>query len=630
MLRNKCCRKTRLKFYQGQKLIISDDPMPVKGITWITFCANNFFPNQKIDFDKNHNLLIDGEKLLTSHRYKLTQKIYRQLRLDFQPINFSIKQLQNALLEQIIVTQLPNVKINWHLNTQIESIDLQLNEVNLSNHNDIKFQYLINCEGERGETIPKINLALEDIGEADKKFEYGALTDKETYHMAIKVRAKPIKSNDSHALMRKEYARYKNDLTIQKNVTEMVNQYVYIEDQKVKINTLSFLYDPNIYKIKLPISNWIPKFFVAGRIPKMIHTLNNDDKEKVLLHWASHLISYKFGLTSPDIFEIDPGKKNDPSHHRALTFKYFPKFVNNPVIVLPSNIVIALGGDVALSANYWEGISSTLGLNEMIILAECIDKEIHEKSYQEFKNIYFCFVNFISQTVKNLIPPKATAFFQFSNDTISIELSDGEKNKIKIKDCKKTAYFLNRKETSITSILDTSVLYSLSDIKDETGEIDNFLKTIETFNTPQELRIYIKNCIKNLNEKKSTRYLLFSFLDPQEAQVNLMRQLLTNMDHIELREIRAHANYLDGLSNKSIDANQYANRIHEVLDEFLNELDISVIINKLQNLLNDPILTKHNTNDFLHTKTKQLIYHAIQKLNILYKISDAMPNNLLR
>jgi len=616
--------KRDLHFKRGQKLIIQSDQTPVRGTRWDDFCLRVFFKNQSLTFDRKNNLLVDGKiPSRTSHRYQLMQKIYRQSRSKFH-INFSIKQLQHALLEHIENTLLLNVTIHWHLHSIIQSIDLVSKQLLLSNQDQIEFQYLVNCEGDGRETVPKINEALENSYEGGKTFKYETIGDKETYHMAIKIRVKTHTSDSYQHFLRDERNRYNQDSSLQQQVKETVDKKFYIGNEQFKIKDLPFIYDPNMYKEELHI-DWVPKFFVAGIVPKMIHDIQDKTlKRTTLLHVASHVTAYKFQLP-PDIFEIDPGKNKDNSNLRALTFTVLHKFVTNPVITLPNGIVIALVGDASMTPHYYAGFSSTIGLNEALTLATCIQRNEDKNTYQPFKNVYVNYVRFISYCIKQwsyFYTPHHVA-----ND-MKIAIHSEEKKPRPI-EVIQTIDSVNEEEqdaaTAYLPVLDLTIISELETLRNINAKpnLNYFLQNLKDSIVSSDLRIYVTNYIKENTERvRKDRLRLFSFNNTTQGK--LISQLLRNIDRHELRELRDHAYYLENLPGiLNANAHQKAKKLHGILDNLLDEPDLSVITSTLAQHLTNPDLTQHRR--FIHppcTTTIRLLHSAINELNTFY----AIPN----
>jgi len=297
-----------------------------------------------------------------------------------------------------------NVVINWHLNSHVSEINLNKSNLKIKcaeKYQSIPFHVLANCEGEKRETVAVINKAIQVSNTHLNKFEFAQIESSNTFHMAIKIKIKEPTNETSNEFIANARQRYATSPSIQKEVDEFVNQIVTIGNQPIKICDLPFLFDPNIYKEYFYTDNWVPKYFVAGAIPKEIHEITSGiEKQKVLLAWASNLLAHNFKMP-PDIFVIDAKQSIQNPQLRALTFISDIKYVLDPVIVLPNGNVIALLGDACMSPYYWEGISSTIGLNEAIVCTECIfSKQKTTENYQELRQVYNTYKNFIASCVE--------------------------------------------------------------------------------------------------------------------------------------------------------------------------------------------------------------------------------------
>lgn len=353
--------------------------------------SKTVYPDKNLSLDANGNLLIDGNLPDKKDKmYKFAQKLLRYPKKSVlfpYPINFSVKQLQEALLEYINKKVSSNINFTWHLNTVVDFIDLNNCKLILSDDQLINFNILVNCEGDRRETLSKINDAL-TLNHHNKKFELQQISDEPTYHMAIKMRVKISESEDVTQLLEKERLSYSTNTAIQRKVKDFLSTNVMIEDDKMQIKELPFIFDPNTHKEKLPIKDWVPKFFVAGAIPKDIHEIQNyNSKRQVITKWAAFLLADRFKM-SPDIFELDEKDTKNLNKTVALTFIENLMMVLDPIIKLPNNGIIITIGDAALSPIYWRGISSTLGLAQAISASKCTMNYMEKNSFDDLRNVY--------------------------------------------------------------------------------------------------------------------------------------------------------------------------------------------------------------------------------------------------
>lgn len=379
--------KRNLQFTRVQKIILNPGALDEdqnqnnlwgrfykENTFWHDFCRQLFFPNAELRLDEKGNLLVN-EKIPTPQTkcYQLIQKFIRYESVlkdhsETYPLNCSIRQLQDALLENInvMLVSTPNVKLRWHLETQINHIDFNKNTLTLSNKENITFDYLLNCEGEKRETVNIINTEFKKINQEELAFQFSKIGH-DTHHMAIKVRVKKTNAGDHRALLM-QYLSSSN-----KSATGvLLDKLVVINNQKYTFFETPEIYDPNIYKSHLPGDvPFVPKFFVANQIPQVIHEMpDNEHKRHVLLQLASAKIRFQFGLPE-NMLEIDTGKQANYSQP-ASTFVSSIKIANTAMIELPNGSIVGLLGDAAMSAHYPIGISSTMGLNEALVMVECI------------------------------------------------------------------------------------------------------------------------------------------------------------------------------------------------------------------------------------------------------------------
>lgn len=426
--------KRDLDFTRGQKVIVLSDPTSNTGIRWDDFCVEHFFPKEKLTLDHNANLLVNGKIPEEQDlRYKFVQKILRQPLGSTYPRNFSIKQLQSALLENINKSKVKDVEIKWHQNTVVDSIDLNTNQIQLSNNDPpINFDILVDCEGESRETLKKINQSLAKTKDnKSPTFEFGRIGSEPTYHMAIKMKIIDPGLRGYQELLETERERYQKDPNIEARVMLELSEKVEVENEELEIIDLPFLFDPNMYKENLAIPNWVPKFFVVGAIPKEIHEIADpEQKRQVLEHWASYLLAEKFKI-SPDNFTFDDTNNPELDKKRALTFIEFPTFVINPVISLSNGGVIAVLGDAALSANYWRGISSTIGLNEAITMAKAIGSQQYTRVSEVYNKYLALIMKEVGRPVSFLIDIGATGGMSTVNTTREkMEQEEAESKKL--------------------------------------------------------------------------------------------------------------------------------------------------------------------------------------------------------
>lgn len=400
--------KRTLRFTRGQKIILIDDESINQGINWIDFCEKNFFPTKLLKLTQKGELLVDDviPDIKTS-RYLLVQKLLRQKAQSTHPVNISIKQLQEALLEQINDSIPKNFNITWYLKSCATRIDVNNSILTVTSEEDSKeifFHVLMNCEGEKRQTVDLINKKALRAKTFVSAFQYEELEHTDSYHMAVKIKIKEPESGTYNAFIQEQINQYKSDTQKQEQVNRFVQSKVIINEHELAVADLPFLYDPNDYKQKFFIEHWVPKYFVAGLIPRAIHDIEDPSKKRqVLLKWASYLLAYNYKM-DPDIFILDTTEYTERIlQQRANTFTSKIKAVYDPVMVLPNNSVIVLLGDACMSPYYWEGISSTIGLNEALSFLDCIFEKNKQKNdpYHELRRTYTNYKAFIVECLSS-------------------------------------------------------------------------------------------------------------------------------------------------------------------------------------------------------------------------------------
>lgn len=178
------------------------------------------------------------------------RKLLRQQEASQNPVNVSIKQLQTALLEQIQDDLPKNVRINWNLASSVTQIDIETSTLTVSDEKGFKelfFHVLINCEGEKRETVSIINNAAIKT-KKPIPFQYTELEPTETCHMAIKIKIREPLSGTYNTLIKELEHQYMLNRCKQKEVAQFVNSTVSINGHELAIKELPFLFDPNSYK----------------------------------------------------------------------------------------------------------------------------------------------------------------------------------------------------------------------------------------------------------------------------------------------------------------------------------------------------------------------------------------------
>ncbi|MBX3710122.1 MAG: hypothetical protein KIT56_09040 [Gammaproteobacteria bacterium] len=128
------------------------------------------------------------------------------------------------------------------------------------------------------------------------------------------------------------------------------------------------------------------------------------DAEKIaVLHkWASYKLSNEFRLPI-NLLAINMGKHNQyPLKMRINTFSSSIKFVSDPILVSHTGSTVVLLGDASMSPYYWEGISSTIGLNGAINYVKCLLQEEKMSAHERFRKIYYEYVDYITDCLNQL------------------------------------------------------------------------------------------------------------------------------------------------------------------------------------------------------------------------------------
>lgn len=373
--------KRDLNFSRAQKIIMIKDRYICDGssISLDVFCERRFFPDKSLKLNSDGDLLVNGKIPDQTFRYRIMQKIIRQrLSNSGFPINLSIKQFQKALLEQVNDNLPKNVILTWHLNSTVTHINLENAILSVSSKEgddqEFFFDVLLNCEGEKRETVELINEAA-TTARLSTPFEYKAIESEETFHTAIKLKFNKPVAKEYEQWLSEAKEKYAKSVTSD-CVETALHQSVYIDGQLTQIHKLPYIFDPNIYKASYLKTPWTPKLFFAGPIPKTMHEMKDPKvKRQILLEWASYILANDFKI-APENFVIDTkDNSEDGLRQRVSTFTSKIKAVVNPCMILPNRSVVALLGDAAMSPYYFLGRSSLFGLNESRSFIDCFFNE---------------------------------------------------------------------------------------------------------------------------------------------------------------------------------------------------------------------------------------------------------------
>ncbi|MBA3660361.1 MAG: hypothetical protein H0W64_01405 [Gammaproteobacteria bacterium] len=396
--------KRSLNFNRRQKLInlnkrefqnFHDFPTSASNY-WDGYCKQLFDPNDQYSLNHEKQLVhkvygIMPEAIL-SKREKFLRKLFRQDYSYLHPFtnkktfkNFSIKELQFALLEHIneLQNSVPNVEINWHVESQIRNIDFETKELTVVAGDRtylLKFDAIFNCEGTKAETTDIINTSLPP--NVKEKFAFEKIDFPLLYHCAVRLKLKPNVIPQEPKSLIKFFSQQKNK---NHHLAKKFKKIGFVSPTPPNL----FIIDDNAYKYEFEKEKLSLRIFVASEIPKKIYDIPDlAERKKIIIQWAKLIASIRYGI-SDEFFEFDDRGETDHYQINALTFANELKAVNRPEITLPNGVVIFLVGDANLSNFYPMGCSALFGLNEAIEAVELICKENQSKdSYVRLFNFY--------------------------------------------------------------------------------------------------------------------------------------------------------------------------------------------------------------------------------------------------
>lgn len=410
--------KRDFDFRRRQKLIITPSNAiqslykikVIDSLRWDVYCQQLFDSKKLLSTNSEGSLVSEGAVINDlNHQRKFLRKVMRQkeyiTELFFQLKNFSIKSLQNALLEFISEHKVKNVKIDLQKQVVIDGVNLVEGDITVGKLVDgktistpVPFDYLIDCEGEQRELVGLINNEIKDDAE---KFHYTSM-GKESYHFAVRLTVKEVADGDYSAFLNKQREllseqRSSSYMPIFDDDLNEVMEKLGWEESKDPLKII----DHNFYKESMNVKNWRPRLFIAGEIPQSIHDIKDPkEKREAILKW-SRIIAARLMLIPEDCFQIDTTGEDEKHQLNAGTFVSKIKKVNNPVKQLPNGKYVVLVGDCAMSPYYPLGFSSTIALNEAVTVAKDIVQNTVEET-QRFKNFtdkYFHYESVLTKIV---------------------------------------------------------------------------------------------------------------------------------------------------------------------------------------------------------------------------------------
>lgn len=358
-------------FQRRQRLVDIKPGVLLAEESWESFLAKITKIRNRIT--ENGDLLDDTSAPIVNlnARQKFLRKLFRQsiVALCRQIIvkNFSIKSLQKALFEQIESTKLENVSVNLKFETMVDSINLTNKKLTIRSSKEIDqpsldFDTLIICEGCKRNFTKQINEAVLKENINIPIFDFESFP----YQLPM---------NNAACL-----------LTVNSFDRTKTRSYFYLstDDYRAKLAALgwkspngnealpTYIVDNNMYKDKLSIKEWKRVVFVASEIPEEISEINdlNLRKQKVMA-WIKAIASYQLQLPE-ECFDVSKCKDGGDEFDSLTMFETNTQYVKQPVMILPNNAEVLLLGDCSMSSLYQAGYSSCIGLNEAIIVADCI------------------------------------------------------------------------------------------------------------------------------------------------------------------------------------------------------------------------------------------------------------------
>ncbi|WP_419420768.1 FAD-dependent oxidoreductase [Legionella sp. D16C41] len=410
--------KRDLDFKRRQKLIITPDKQKTlltqltteaERYRWDDYCQHLFDPEHKLSVDKQGNLLEDNKIIEDlNQQKKFLRKLLRQQEY-ISPFfktfkNFSIKELQKALKEYLDNCDTSKTNINWHERAKIIKCDLDKKILHTVNANgqeqQLEFDHLIICEGERREVVQQINEELKKTTEP-KLFTYKPM-GKKTYHAAARLIVKNKENKDYRTLL--------DEIRIPMEDRESIAD----EAEKLGWDPLAsdpmYIADTNLYKDSLnDDKSWQPRLFIAAEIPEYIHLIVDENKKReAILNWLSIFASNLTGIPR-DHFDIDTKGEDAVSRLNAVTFCSDMKYVDNPVYIHPNGASVITIGDCAMSSHYRLGFSSAMAMNQGRSAAKCIVANQHlaeqKERFKPLETLYNTYVNLLYKMVDSGVKP---------------------------------------------------------------------------------------------------------------------------------------------------------------------------------------------------------------------------------
>lgn len=405
--------KRNKKFQRRQRLIDVQPGALMCEESWEDFLTNISRFRNKMTEDGE---LLDDQNLSNkatnlNARQTFLRKLLRQsivlLCRQTAVKNFSIKSLQEALLEQIESEQLENVTIKINFETIITELNLTKKTLSTYtlNGEDAKHEFdtLIICEGSKRIVVDQVKNAIAKEHLNVMPFEFESFS----YQLPKYNAACLLTMNHSDLTKKRPGFSFTADGLRAKLVSlgwKSPNENVFLPMGIV---------DTNIYKEKLGMHEWKPAIFIVSEIPDCIASISDSSlRNEKILEWIKALASYHFQLPE-ECFQVSKSKDSNDDLAALSFFESDTQYVKHPVLTLPNDAQVVLLGDCSMSSVYRAGFSSSIGLNESIVAANCLiaKNEDPVSRFEPLNRVYQAFQQRVGRYLESS-PYSHARFFQ--------------------------------------------------------------------------------------------------------------------------------------------------------------------------------------------------------------------------
>lgn len=373
--------KRSLKFNRRQKIILTKkESLSLINknhcTNWDDYCNKNLQGSSSTSANKKGRVLskINRQRDFYQHPF------FRHYVLK----NTSIKELQFALLEQIHEYEktIDNVKLNWHLNSQITEIDITNKQLTITDHLQqsklVKFDTLLNCEGTKQETTILINQSMQclDI----QPFVFSKFNFPIKYHCAVRLKLSLSAGQSTESLF---------ELSSQTEISQqsLLAKFAELGYLGQDLN-IPYVIDDNYYHCNTNPQKEL-RLFVASMIPQCLHEITDSRlKKESIIQWAKLIAAIKYNLPE-SFFEFD-SKGEEGSHQiNALTFENELVYASKASAQFENGIKILLVGDAFMTSYYPAAISALFALNEACLAVKVItEPTVAMTEYEQLTELY--------------------------------------------------------------------------------------------------------------------------------------------------------------------------------------------------------------------------------------------------